>query len=494
MVGWLYALGSEGFGPRWFGQRHLGWMALGAATVSWLAFEGLYPDFPRHGAGVHLAAAAFYLIAGRMSKAEVPVSDPTAPAGSTQPYRLPLSIPLIYAAGLALSMGFFYLLSSLPAAEAAEGSDLAWPYFGLSLGVAAAAATMRWWWPSIRPHAYVIAVAMSLFVALSSLENEGALALALVLYAGIALTLTIWEREPRALAIPAAYGFSALLTAWAHYKPQDAYLPLALSGMACAPFIAYALLRRRYDRWAGASLALAFAYAVAAPVVGWVRLRMLADLSGFIGTEHFEQTLLYQTSAASAMAVALLMVALSWLERRTEIAAGATAVMMVALLLEIGHFRPDNVQAYTAPLGVYLLAVGLLSSRVRGLSEEVRGLIGPTESLAAILIMAPSLMQSFDENAWHYGLILLGEGLGGVGLAIVYRRPWLLGTATGFVVANGLHYLFFAGGPALPNWAILSLAGTAVMAAGTAILLGRDRWMRWHRTVIAWWNQEPLAP
>ncbi len=40
--------------------------ALGAVTVSWLGFEGLYQDFPRQGAGVHLAAVPFFLIAGRL--------------------------------------------------------------------------------------------------------------------------------------------------------------------------------------------------------------------------------------------------------------------------------------------------------------------------------------------------------------------------------------------------------------------------------------------
>jgi len=494
IVGWLYALGSEGFGPRWFGQRYLGWMALGAVTVSWLAFEGLYADFPRQGAGVHLAAAAFCLIAGRLSKAEIPLSDPALPGGSERTYRVLLSVPLVYSAGISLAVGFFYLLSSLPAAEGAEGSDLAWPYFGLSLGVAAVAATLRWWWPSIRPHAYVIAVALSLFASLSSLENEGALPLVLVLYAGISLALTLWEREPLALWVPATYGFFALLAGWAHYEPADAYLPLALSAMGSALFVAYAVLRRRNDRWAWVSLALASTYALAAPVAGWVRLYMLAEPSGFVGTEHFEETLLYQTSAASVLTVALLMVALAWIERRVEVAAGATAVMMVALLLEIGHFKPENVQAYTAPLGVYLLAMTLIIPRVCTLTEDLRELIGPAELLAAILIMAPSLVQSFDEDAWQYGLIMLGEGLASVGLAMLYRRIWLLGAATGFVVLDGLHYLFFAGGPALPNWAILSIAGTAVMAAGTAILLGRDQWMRWHRTLTAWWNQEPLSP
>jgi hypothetical protein len=54
-----------------------------------------------------------------------------------------------------------------------------------------------------------------------------------------------------------------------------------------------------------------------------------------------------------------------------------------------------------------------------------------------------------------------------------------------------LHYLFFSGGPALPNWAMLAIAGVLVMAAGTAILFGRDQWTRWQSAIEAWWNCVP---
>jgi hypothetical protein len=166
---------------------------------------------------------------------------------------------------------------------------------------------------------------------------------------------------------------------------------------------------------------------------------------------------------------------------------------MVALLLEVGHLRPDNVQAYTAPLGIYVLGGALLASRLRELPQDVRLLIGSLEMAGAALIMGPSFVESFDPDGWAYGLILLGEGLAFLALALVQRRLWLLGTAVTFVVLDGLHYLFFAGGPPLPNWAILAIAGTGVMAAGVAMLLGRDRWTDWQRKVLAWWSREPAT-
>jgi len=491
MVGWVYALGSEGIGPRWFGQRYLGWLAVLAVTASWLFLEGQYVDFPRQGAGVHFAAVAFYLCAARLtSKIEIPVwekddADSETPAN---PFRLSLAVPFVYAAALTLSIGFFYLLSSLPAAETAGENDLAWPYFGLSLGIALTAAAARLVWPLVRPHAYVCAVAISFFVLLTAVPQSGQVALLLALYTGVSLAFVLWEREPLALAVPASYGFLAVLATWRHFEPEIAALPVVLSEVACYLYLTHVALTRLSSRWSRMLLLLAFAYAVAAPITGWVRLDMLAGPNGFVGTEHFEKTLLYEMSAASLLVLGLLVLAHSWLARYLEMAVGASALIMVALLLEIGHFRPENVQAYTAPLGAYLLALALLSPFLKRLPEEVRALVGPLEAPGAVLIMAPSFLQSLDGGGWQYGVILLAEGIAFVVLAVLERRLWLLTSGSGFVVADALHYLFFAGGPPLPNWAILAVAGAAVMAAGTLILLGRDRWMRWHRTLVDWWN------
>jgi hypothetical protein len=508
IVGWLYAAGSAPFGPRWSGQKHLGWMALATITVSWLFFEGRYADFPRHGAGVHFAAAAFYLSAARLVRADISIFGPAVHSEhpDEQPAwgRVSAAVAFVYAAGLTLGIGYYFLLVSLPAAEGAKASAASWPFFGLSVGIAVIAASMRWWWRDLRLHVYAIATGMSLFVLLSAVQAEGAVTLLLVLYSALALALTLWELEPLALALPAAYGFFAVLAAWRYYGANDAYLPLVISAMAYALFAAYALLRDRAlpararlgisVSWAQMALACSFAYAVAAPVAGWVRLAALAKPHGFVGTERFEETLLYQTAAASVLLLAVLVLAQSWLWRRLPFAAAASALLMVALLLEIGHFRPENPQAYTAPLGVYLLAGALLALRVRGLPVDLREATGPTEALGALLIMAPSFVQSLDDNGWGYGLILLPEALAFVALALVQRRIWLLGVSLSLAVLDGVHYLFFAGGPVLPNWAILAIAGTAVMAAGTAILLGRDRWVVWQRVIQAWWRHEPLPP
>ncbi|MCH7719301.1 MAG: hypothetical protein IIB21_07505, partial [Chloroflexi bacterium] len=504
IVAWLYAGGSEGFGPRWFGQRYLGWLALGAITISWLPFEGIYADFPRHGAGVHFAAFALYLSAARLVTLDLPIFGTIRDqqGEEVESYRVPAAVALIYAAGLTLGIGFYHLLASLPAAETAEAADLGLAFFGLSMGIAAVAATMRWWWPDVRLHAYAITAGMSLFVLLSSVELEGQVALLLAVYTGVALALALWERQPLALALPAAYGFFALLAAWRYYEPNDAYLPLAFSAVGYGLFAAYALLRSREDAegvsperaegWGWATLSLAFGWAAVAPVVGWVRLSMLADAEGFVGMERFEETALYQTAAASVLLLGLLAIATSWRMRRLDVAAGASALLMVALLLEIGHFRPENVQAYTAPLGVYLLAGAFLASRVRALPDELRSLIGPLQTVGAVVLMGPSLVQSWEADGWPYALLVLGEGLLLLSLALVGRWLWLLSTSTSFVVLAALRYLFDAA-QVVPNWVTLTLAGLLLLAAGMAILIGREEWTRRQRMAQAWWSGESLS-
>ncbi len=494
-IAWAYFLGSEGLGPKWFGQRYLSWLALAAITVAWLPFEGLYKDFPVQGAGVHFAAVALYLVAARLTKVSVPLADviPIEPDSRARDLKLSLAIPLVYAAGIALAIGFFHLLASLPAAEGAGESDLIWPYFGLSVGLALVAATTRWFWPLVRPHIYVIATGLSLGVLLSAENQQGLVALLLGLYAVLSLGFVLREGRPLTSVLPAAYGFFAVLAAWRHFGVPDAYLPPALSGIGCALFAVCAALRSRYQSWSQAAMGLAFAYAVAAPVVGWVRLWELAEPSGFVSGQHFEKTLLYESAAASLTILAFLLVGLAWLQRRVEIAAGATALMMAALLLEVGHFRPDNIQAYTAPLGVYVLAAALLALRLRSLPEDIRDALGVGELGGALLLMAPTFFQSLHHGAWAYGTILLVEGLALVGVAVVRRRLWLLCSSTGFVVADGLHYLFFSGGPTPPTWVLLSVAGMLVMAAGTGILLGREQWTVWQAGIEAWWSREAEA-
>ena len=394
IVGALYAAGSEqARAPSWPGRPYAGWMALGAITVSWVFFEDIYSDYSRHGAGVHFAATIFYLGAARLVQIEIPKAWQAQGWQEEGLYRALASGGFIYLAGLTLGIGYYQLLASLPAAETAEASDLSLAFLGPSLAIAAVASTMRWWWPEVRVHAYTVALGMSLFVLLSAAGAEGQVTLLLAVYTGVALALALWEGEALALPLSAAYGFFALLALWRYAEPPDEFLPLAVSATGYALFAAFLTLRAlpgllprdRASMWQHVIEGLAFAYAVAAPVAGWVRLAILADDSGLVGADRFEETVLYQTAAASVLLLGVMTLAHGWLVAwRVESTAVASALLMVALLLEIGHFHPENPQAYTAPLGAYLVAVAFLALRAEGLPEDAAALIGPLETVGLV--------------------------------------------------------------------------------------------------------------
>ena len=77
-------------------------------------------------------------------------------------------------------------------------------------------------------------------------------------------------------------------------------------------------------------------------------------------------------------------------------------------------------------------------------------------------------------------------------IALAQRQSWLLSVAVGAIVLVAMRYLFDAA-RALPNEAILAIAGLLALGAGTAILFGRDRWTEWQRSLEEWWKREPLG-
>jgi hypothetical protein len=244
--------------------------------------------------------------------------------------------------------------------------------------------------------------------------------------------------------------------------------------------------------WSTTILGLAYLFAAAAPVAGWMMLAELAGPGGFIGSEHFEETALYQTSALAVFVLGLLIAVHGLLERNMVMVAGSSGLMLIALLLEVGHFSPDSILWYTTPLGAYLVAISMYAPRLRGLSNEMRQLIEPFQAAAAAFLMGPALLEAWRDDGWPYMLLLLVEGLVLIAIALVQRWTWLLATATAFVVLASVRYLASAAA-ALPVWSGFAIAGLLALSAGTAILFGRDRWTEWQRSVEEWWKREPLG-
>jgi hypothetical protein len=148
--------------------------------------------------------------------------------------------------------------------------------------------------------------------------------------------------------------------------------------------------------------------------------------------------------------------------RRLAGLAAAEGLCFVWLQLAVGGVR--TAEAYTLPLAVVLLAVGVVADRSAGRSGEPLGswlTLGP----ALVVGLAPTGVLAFGDP----GLVrpLAGLAAGAVVLAVgavtARRAPVDVGAAV--VVALGLRQLVPVVGQ-LPNWAVLAATGAFLLALG----------------------------
>jgi hypothetical protein len=147
--------------------------------------------------------------------------------------------------------------------------------------------------------------------------------------------------------------------------------------------------------------------------------------------------------------------------------------------MQVGIARPENPQAYTAPVGVYLLVVAWTRRRTPLVYDAL------TAKGAAVL-MVPSFMQSLGPEGFGWALLCGAEALGFVfmGLALGRRSPVAAG-----VVGLSLVVLrqTVDAVNALPGWAIMGMVGTVLLAVGTMTLAAREAVLGWLGATRARW-------
>jgi hypothetical protein len=254
---------------------------------------------------------------------------------------------------------------------------------------------------------------------------------------------------------------------------------LVLLSESVAFFASAEALRRR------GVLGAALVFLAAAPASGFLGLAAHTQ-HGLMDGVHFERTALYQWSTFSVAVAGVVALVAAQLERRRWAIVAGTAILTVALLLEIGHFHPENPQWYTAVIGAYLLGLGLIGLWKLQLIPELDEAAPWIEALGATVIMAPSALQSL-QGEWRYLLVLLVEATAFFATGVTLRRRGILGAAMLFLVAVAARTLFDAVN-ALPNWIVVMLAGIALLGIGMGILLGRERWNAWQRSLLGWWE------
>jgi hypothetical protein len=457
-----------------------------AGALAQLSMDADYQAEPGYAVALNLSAITFLAVTARLTESGARVGPFGWDSGLRESERPAVAMGLLYMALLALNSGYYYGLAHLAGIDLDDTRTVAWAFGGLTLFEIVLGVASRWTWPSLRGPAFAAAVTTTLVCIALVDGREGQLALMLLLFAGAAILVSLWEQQPVGLVLAATYAFAAVFPARAYLDASYALVPPTLSAAGAVVFGLSMVFSRR-EGWNIVLLLLALAYATLAPLVGGALIIDLADTEGNIGEQHFLATDLYQATVLSVVVLGVLIGERALIVRSQLLALLGSVVLMAALLLEIAHFRPENVQAYTVPVGIYMLALALIASRYGRLPEELSPWLERLYAVGPTIVMAPSFLQSLEGGAWHYGLILLLESLAFLALAVFQRRTWLLSIAVTFVVANGLHYLFFE--KTLPTWATLSIAGVLLMAAGTAILSGRDRWPQIQEAVLSWWQR-----
>ena len=343
------------------------WATLAALVA--LIF-GLQPDISWARAATYVLPATVGLQLGAafiwLREGQQPWGRLTLPIGH---WSLPFQLAAVSAALISLPVTAFAHV---------EGTVVA---FGLA---ATAAATAHWL--RLRPFAWAAIALAAVGIVHAAAARDAALAdgFALLALFGLALSLLL-SLERAAQATLAPRGWLDRVRLWRE--------PLAVSALLAT------------------AIALAGSAAVFTFADGAARRDEL-------------QPLIVAVAAAGLVGANL-----AWVFRRLEGAYLSVAALLVAGMLEMVFFEIDQPQLYTAPVGAYLLAVGLFEQQ-RG--DRVLAL--PFEVAGIVVLLGTTLLQGVGWQPlglarFAYGSILLTEAAGVllIGLFLRHRLSFFAG-------------------------------------------------------------------
>lgn len=230
---------------------------------------------------------------------------------------------------------------------------------------------------------------------------------------------------------------------------------------------------------------LSWGLTLAAPVTVWISLAERMASEGGSAVETVE----YRTLIAVVLAhVPLLLFEARRLRARWALVT-ASVVAMTALLLTIAAFRFDEVQAYTAPVGLFWIAFGLVVRR----SEAVIGRHLMLHELVllggATILLTPQVGKGLQPDGAAWGSVVLLEGVVFLLIGLVLGSRWL--TVSGVVAISGvaIRWLAVNTGDTIPYWLTLGGVGLALLLLGTILLLARERWIAMKDSTVSWWRR-----
>lgn len=468
--------------PSWLHETARDLPAVAAIALSTLPFEGAYAGATHIGAGVHVGAALVFALAAVRDRSRESVGRL---AGVPALENIRVAMGWLYAAGAAAVIGYIFVLRGSASDAQASTGTIAFPLMAASVAFMLAGVVLRRLREEFTPHLYVMSLALALG-SVAAADSAGATVVLLTVYVFAYAALAVHEDRPLIAAPAVVFGLAAV-EAWRRHAGADlAAIPFAYAAAAVAMYAGALAVRRERRRWSNALRGTGALYALLAPVAGFAILAYESE-NGLVGATAFEQTALYQVSTIAVAIVGGIALVESMLARRRWVIVPASAVLLVALLLQIARLDPANAQAYSAPIGVYLVLLAALGlSRLR-LIPELEPAAVYVEAVGAGTIMLPTFAQSLD-GGWYYHLALVIESAAFFSAGVALRRRGLLTAALAFMVLLAGRALLDAVN-ALPNWIIVMIAGMSLLAIGMGILAGRDRWEQWQRTLLAWWTE-----
>jgi len=155
--------------------------------------------------------------------------------------------------------------------------------------------------------------------------------------------------------------------------------------------------------------------------------------------------------------------------------------------------EPGNVQAYTLPLGGYLIVLGIVLRRSSAILPRNLYAHEALELLGAVVIVLPQAGQSFDPGGAKWGFALIGESILFLALAFLLNARWL--AVVGVLTLSGVALRWLAeSGDTIPYWLTLGIVGLALLGLGFLLLARQDWWAALRTRTTRWWAEAPRRP
>ena len=296
-------------------------------------------------------------------------------------------------------------------------------------------------------------------------------------------------RQSGSLIAAAAIAAFATFMAWAALDYPLWTLAIMYSAVGVLLFAVLLPRRRTYDHRDLNWLILSWGLPLLGVITAWGAIGNRLDREpSLIAVDTVE----YRTLTILVLLLAPLVSFESMRLHRLGYLILSSAIAMTALLMTVAMAQPGNVQAYTIPVGVYFLAIGLIIRHsgpviaANLMQHEVALIVG------AALLVLPQAEQSFEPNGAYWGLALIGEGLIFLLVALLLRARWLL--VAGVLTLSGVAVRWlFESSDVVPFWLLLGVTGTALLLFAVWILAKRESWERLRLGASRWWQERTAS-